>query len=83
MTADEMKPINTEFVLALYRKHYPKEYAASIAAYGEPKPTADKEPPQERRDPEAVAKAKKKIAAEIGKRRKETHNDRPDQSPRQ
>lgn len=78
-----MKPINNDFLLDLYRRHYPKDYAASIAAHGEPKPTADKEPPPKRRDPEAVAKAKKKIAAEIGKRRKETHNDRPDQSPRQ
>ena len=77
-----MKPINIVFLLALYKKHYPKEYAASVAAHGEPKPPAQ-EPPPERRDPEAVAKAKRKIAAEIGKRRKETHHDRPDQSPRQ
>lgn len=70
-----MKPINNDFLLDLYRRHYPKDYAASIAAYGEPKPSADKGPPPERRDPEAVAKAKKKIAAEIGKRRKETHHE--------
>lgn len=72
-----MKPINTEFVLALYRKHYPKEYAASVAAYGEPKPSADKAPqPDEPRDPEAVAQSKRRIAAEVGKRRKETRHDR-------
>lgn len=64
-----MKPINTPFLLALYRKHYPKEYAVSVAAYGEPKPTADKEPPPERRDPEAVRKAKRKIASAIRKDR--------------
>ena len=78
-----MKPINTDFLMDLYRKYYPNDYAASVAAHGEPKPVQEPEPPRKkRRNPEAVAKAKKKIAAEIGKRRKETHHDRPDQSPR-
>ena len=66
-----MKPINTEFVLALYRKHYPKEYAASVAAHGEPKPPAPDPPREKPRDPEKVARAKRKIAAEIGKDRKD------------
>lgn len=66
-----MKPINVVFLLALYKKHYPKEYAASVAAHGEPKPPAQELPLEKPRNPEKVARAKRKIAAEIGKDRKD------------
>lgn len=62
-----MKPINVPFLLDLYRRHYPKEYAASVAAQGSKKPAGGTAPT----DPEEVTKAKRMIASTISKRKGE------------
>ena len=60
-----MKPINVPFLMDLYRRHYPKEYAASVAAQGSPEPAGG----TALRDQEEVTKAKRRIASTISKQK--------------